>query len=542
MEDALISAEGFSILTGAGLTKVEEKPIIVHRTEITNNVIKHDNYVEIELEKIPYINAGRIDNFHFVLIGNRENYNSSIEYYKQNGERYSNDEFFNLGFQRLVNTGLFYTNSTILEKTRVPEGAEYDSNNTYWVSIGSNNYGQKSSSSMVNDGFNVLRNNEQIYIKQSGGSYQRANDEEDFIYVMLLDDSGEVISEPFIASEVELKSKVIYVYQTETGNTLDDEQQPQESDINIIRLNDISQFKTGCSVLVDYYTKEVEKAYQIDITPDDFSGNFYLEASTLFRAQNGVDLPAEFVIPNCKIQSNFTFTMASSGDPSTFTFTMDAFPDYTRWNKKKKVYAAIQIIEQSEITEKFERLGTPHDYMSDDNYEPFLTYKKEQEPYLDASPSEYLNQIIESMDENGNIYNNGLGYKKDYYILDEEGDTIGDQSASQDLMGKYTSIGFIPYKYGQIINIAGFTDGGQGSIQGIYFYNQEHDCIAVKTVNTNAIDYVVGYDPTEDSAIANKLTTVNYIRVTFYNQKLSEMAVYVSGVEKPLPEEENNNG
>lgn len=28
----------------------------------------------------------------------------------------------------------------------------------------------------------------------------------------------------------------------------------------------------------------------------------------------------------------------------TFTFTMDAFPDYTRFNKTKKVLAAIQII------------------------------------------------------------------------------------------------------------------------------------------------------------------------------------------------------
>ena len=36
--------------------------------------------------------------------------------------------------------------------------------------------------------------------------------------------------------------------------------------------------------------------------------------------------------------------MASSGDPSTFTFTMDAFPDYTRFNGKKKVLAAIQIV------------------------------------------------------------------------------------------------------------------------------------------------------------------------------------------------------
>ena len=97
-------------------------------------------------------------------------------------------------------------------------------------------------------------------------------------------------------------------------------------------------------VTLDYYTKRTRSAQQIDITPDKFGGNYYLEASTLFRATNGVDMPAEFIIPNCKIQSNFTFTMASSGDPSTFTFTMDAFPDYTRFDKTKKVLAAIQII------------------------------------------------------------------------------------------------------------------------------------------------------------------------------------------------------
>jgi hypothetical protein len=39
--------------------------------------------------------------------------------------------------------------------------------------------------------------------------------------------------------------------------------------------------------------------------------------------------------------------MASSGDPSSFTFTMDAFPDYTRFDHSKKVLAAIQIIEEA---------------------------------------------------------------------------------------------------------------------------------------------------------------------------------------------------
>lgn len=46
--------------------------------------------------------------------------------------------------------------------------------------------------------------------------------------------------------------------------------------------------------------------------------------------------------------------MASSGDPSTFTFTMDALPAYTWFEKTRKVLCAIQIIkpekqEQEEV-------------------------------------------------------------------------------------------------------------------------------------------------------------------------------------------------
>ena len=113
-------------------------------------------------------------------------------------------------------------------------------------------------------------------------------------------------------------------------------------------------------VMVDYYTPKISGAKQIEITADKFGGNYYLEASTLFRDTNGVDMPAEFIIPNCKIQSNFTFTMASSGDPSTFTFTMDAFPDYTRFDKSKKVLAAIQIIDETTSSD-LHRTMTRHD-------------------------------------------------------------------------------------------------------------------------------------------------------------------------------------
>ena len=100
------------------------------------------------------------------------------------------------------------------------------------------------------------------------------------------------------------------------------------------------------TVLLDYYVDMNSGVKQIEITPDKFAGSYYLEASTLFRRQdNGSDMPAQFIIPNVKIQSAFTFSMAATGDPSTFTFTMDAFPDYTKFDQTKKVLFALQIVE-----------------------------------------------------------------------------------------------------------------------------------------------------------------------------------------------------
>lgn len=183
---------------------------------------------------------------------------------------------------------------------------------------------------------------------------------EDFIYVMLLDDRGEVSTEPYIATLVEGGSETAgYKIKIAADNT----RKPNYSILNEegdSAAHKLANFKAGAVVLVDYYVKKISNAQQIEITADKFGGNYYLEASTLFRNTDGVDMPAEFIIPNCKIQSNFTFTMASSGDPSTFTFTMDAFPDYTRFNKEKKVLAAIQIIEDGGADDKLLRTSTIH--------------------------------------------------------------------------------------------------------------------------------------------------------------------------------------
>lgn len=104
------------------------------------------------------------------------------------------------------------------------------------------------------------------------------------------------------------------------------------------------------TVLVDFYiTKKASNAMELQIDVENFAGYYYVEASTLFRDQaTGRDLPAEITLPNVKIQSNFTFSMAATGDPSTFTFTMDAFPGYTYFNKTKKVLCVMQVIDDSE--------------------------------------------------------------------------------------------------------------------------------------------------------------------------------------------------
>lgn len=103
------------------------------------------------------------------------------------------------------------------------------------------------------------------------------------------------------------------------------------------------------TVFVDYYvTKKSANVSELQIDAGNFAGYYYVEASTLFRRQSdGVDLPAEITLPNVKIQSNFTFTMASTGDPSTFTFTMDAFPGYTLFDRTKKVLCVMQVVEDA---------------------------------------------------------------------------------------------------------------------------------------------------------------------------------------------------
>lgn len=252
MEDALISPEGFMILSGAGLVEASStKAIYQHVTERIDGAdidFGTDGVVSIPLSQQPWIPSNQGDNLAYVM---------------------------------------FMRNDEIITEPYIPEHKDVADSNEYTF---------------------------------------EPNEEGKWV--------------------IEVKSHACYddSANTEVHYDMNGNSVPEQDYI----AGDLNKDTIRCdSVLVDYYVARKSAAKQIEIRPDQFGGNFYLEASTLFRDQNGVDMPAEFIIPNCKIQSNFTFTMASSGDPSSFTFTMDAFPDYTRFDHSKKVLAAIQIIEEA---------------------------------------------------------------------------------------------------------------------------------------------------------------------------------------------------
>ena len=281
MEDALISPEGFMILSGAGLIAANnDKPIYQHITETIDASdslrFKFDATgfkFAVYTENKPYLPANAGDNFAYVM-------------FMKNGE-ITTEPYIP------VHEG----DDTAIDSEAMPE--------------------------TVTD--------------LDGKTYYRVAVMDHKMYVGL--------------ASYEDEQNQAHKYESESGDTAYD----------VVTLPDRLKFD---SVLVDYYTERKSGATQMEITADKFGGNFYLEASTLFRDTNGVDMPAEFIIPNCKIQSNFTFTMASSGDPSTFTFTLDAFPDYTRFDKSKKVLAAIQIIKEAG-SQSLHRHSTKHEEAHD---------------------------------------------------------------------------------------------------------------------------------------------------------------------------------
>ena len=305
MEDALISAEGLSILTGAGLIDAKDKPVYQHVTEIIDlSELNLDGsgekgskagltsgVISIPLSNEPFLPTDRGENFAYVMFM-KEGEIVSEPYIPVHSDEVGTEENADI--------------RAVTDKNNVTK---------YWITVRDHqNY--------------VLPNSYADLTNTEGGHAYEAAGASNF-------DNMSATSEEFTAGNYDVREFPFIMI----------DEQP------------ICRFD---SVLVDYYVKRDAGATQIEITADKFGGNYYLEAETLFRNQQGQDMPAEFVIPNCKVQSNFTFTMSNTGDPSTFTFTMDAFPDYTRFDHTHKVYAAIQVIEFYE-KEDLHRHSTSHE-------------------------------------------------------------------------------------------------------------------------------------------------------------------------------------
>lgn len=298
MEDALISAEGLSILTGAGLIDAKDKTVYQHVTEIIDKseiladeeavASMESGVIRIPLSNKPYLPVDAGENYGYVM-------------FMKEGEIISEPYIPVHGAAGDDNA----------EAGAVEEVTE-DNITKYWITI--------------SDHMNYVLPNSYADINADEHAYEPGNSS-----------SWDGMSD---------------VQGYEAGNY-------DVREFPFIKVNG-QTIPTFDSVLVDYYVARTAGATQIEITADKFGGNYYLEAETLFRNQQGQDMPAEFVIPNCKVQSNFTFTMSNTGDPSTFTFTMDAFPDYTRFDHTHKVYAAIQVIEFYE-KEDLHRHSTSHE-------------------------------------------------------------------------------------------------------------------------------------------------------------------------------------
>ena len=307
MEDALISPEGLSILSGAGLIDAKDKKVYQHVTEIIDKgdcILSgiESGKIVIPISNKPYLPIDKGEDFGYVML-------------MKDGE--------------------------IVTEPYIPVHYDTDSAITTLTSLDSVD---PTDSAFTGAPFKIIDNNIEKF------------------YITIMDHENYNLTSSYADKRTDGGTGHAVDLTTNTlgsVNTYDVRDFPMIASSGSGE-NAKPRIDLFDSILVDYYVERTEGATQIEITADKFGGNYYLEAETLFRTQDGQDMPAEFVIPNCKVQSNFTFTMANTGDPSTFSFTMDAFPDYTRFDHTHKVFAAIQIIEDVQ-KEDLHRHSTSHE-------------------------------------------------------------------------------------------------------------------------------------------------------------------------------------
>ena len=192
------------------------------------------------------------------------------------------------------------------------------------------------------------------------------------IYVIITEGDGDLTGELLVGTSIAVGDAVkgsdgTYTWTPSASGTAD-----QSIKITGVSSSGIADFASSertvieagksYTVFVDYYLDKNETDVdELQIAADNFAGNYYVEADTLFRRKSdGVDMPANLTFPNVKIQSNFTFSLSGTGDPSTFTFTMDALPGYTYFDKSREVLCVIQVVEDQNNATKTIQPVMPH--------------------------------------------------------------------------------------------------------------------------------------------------------------------------------------
>ena len=324
MEDALISSEGLQILSGAGLMEASTKePIQVHATSRLAGT-DHDVMVTVSDNKVTAVDIYLPQKAYWPLnaAGTAYDYDTTDRRKNKNfiyifpldeyGEVWTEPYIPNMDANANPGLASVYAPKGEVITAAVYNGLSAAEKGNYETGSETGTYVRKSNAVPV-AGWRMASENDGTFLEKVDG------------YHYSLVGADDIDSTDYSTNHAPVfGDDIANIFKT-------------QNDENV--------------VLVDYYVTKTSKTQQIDITADKFGGSFYIEGDTLFRTQQGIDMPAEFIIPNGKIQSNFTFSMAATGDPSTFTFTVDAMPDYTRFDKTKKVLAAIQIIQDAVDTE-----------------------------------------------------------------------------------------------------------------------------------------------------------------------------------------------
>ena len=385
MEDALISPESFSVLSGAGL--IEENGYVKHQSN--NEGLSPDTYYldedAVYIEEPGYYLANK-DAFRFTIPTNKpveltikcindvtsgaitdENYDEFEKYLKTNGYNDEANDWYELVRSREAADDYMRWVKNLAENITIGVFVDGKCITDFELSEQSNSITVTSTTGEV-ECIALVDSIEQLGIVRTQGQIW---DEHDNWPLFYFDLTGKVVngyahvSETVVITKDESDIYYVSISKPHYGTIYLKSLKNMLKNTVIEEKDKISskteyQYEDGDvrgdlfvgQAIADYYTPIYNKTIKtLSIGMESFGSNFYLEADTLFRDTNGSDHPALFTIPNCKVQSNFTFTMASSGDPSTFSFVLDAFPGYTRFDDSKKVLASLVIVENGDIKE-----------------------------------------------------------------------------------------------------------------------------------------------------------------------------------------------